>query len=86
MNLCMPNPVAPNPVAPNPAVTSAEPLIKPMQQSMAIMATAGGRKRKHTTQSNAIKKCKKTRKNKNKKTRANKTRANKTRVKYTCKK
>jgi len=46
----------------------------------------GGRKRKHTTKSNAMKKCKKTRKNKNKKTRANKRRANKTRAKYTYKK
>lgn len=76
---------------PNSVVTNAEPLIKPMQQqSVAIMATAGGQKRKHTTKSNAtksnaIKKCKKTRKNKNK-NKNKKTRANKTRVKYTCKK
>ncbi len=68
------------------AVTSsAEPLSNPMQQPVAIMATAGGRKRKHTTKSNAIKKCKKTRKNKNK-NKNKKTRANKTRAKYTYKK
>ena len=91
------SPAVASPAVASPAVASlavaslavappAEPLINPMQQSVAIMATAGGRKRKHTTKYNAIKKCKKTRKNKNKKTRVNKTRVNKTRVKYTCKK
>jgi hypothetical protein len=96
------SPAVTSPAVTSPAVASlavappAEPLINPMQQSVAIMATAGGRKRKHTTKYNAIKKCKKTRKNKNKKTRVNKTRVNKTRVnktrvnktrvKYTCKK
>jgi hypothetical protein len=86
------SPAVASPAVASPAVASlavappAEPLINPMQQSVAIMATAGGRKRKHTTKYNAIKKCKKTRKNKNKKTRVNKPRVNKTRVKYTCKK
>ena len=79
MELCKPKPASV-------VALPAEPLIKQQQQSVTIMATAGGRKRKHTTKSNAIKKCKKTRKNKNKKTRANKTRVNITRVKYTCKK
>jgi hypothetical protein len=86
------SPAVTSPAVTSPAVTSsavtrsAEPLINPMQQPVAIMATAGGRKRKHTSKPHAINKCKKTRKNKNKKTRVNKRRANKTRVKCTCKK